>query len=227
MGLATIDHLLTTTRSVRKRLDLSRPVELEVVEKCIELALQAPTGSNLQGWHFMVVTDAEKRKAVSEIYRKAWNAYRGFQQAHPLQWKEDDLRKSQAPRVGDSSRYLFDHLHEVPVQVIPCIDSKLEFAPHLGELAGYPSASSAQLYGSILPAAWSLMLALRSRGLGSAWTTLHLMYEEEAAAVLGIPGNITQCALLPVAYYTGTDFKPAKRLPQREATHWNSWGTRR
>lgn len=113
------------------------------------------------------------------------------------------------------------------MQVIPCIDSKLEFAPHLQELAGYPSASHAQLYGSILPAAWSMMLALRSRGLGSAWTTLHLMYEEEAAVVLGIPSNIAQCALLPIAYYTGTDFKPAKRLSQRDATHWNSWGTRR
>ncbi len=113
------------------------------------------------------------------------------------------------------------------MHIIPCIEAQMDAAPHLSELSGWGAVSMASIYGSILPATWSLMLALRSRGLGSAWTTLHLMYEKEAAAILGIPGQVHQAALLPVAYYMGTDFRPAKRLPARDRTHWNSWGRRR
>jgi nitroreductase len=109
-------------------------------------------------------------------------------------------------------------MHQAPVMIIPCIEGRVENAGVLGQ---------ASIYGSILPAAWSLMLALRARGLGSAWTTLHLMFERDAAALLGVPDNVTQSALLPVAHFSGNDFKPAKRLPAAGRTHWNAWGTRR
>lgn len=214
MDLATVDHLLTTTRSVRKRLDLSRPVPLDVIERCIEIAIQAPTGSNAQNWHFLVVTDAGKRQRLAELYRRAFDAYRTMNTDAP-QLQEGDPRREQTLRIVDSASYLAEHLHEVPVHIVPCV---------LGRVEHGPVVMQASLYGSILPATWSLMLALRSRGLGSAWTTLHLVYEKEAAEVLGIPEHVTQAALLPVAYYKGSDFKPAKRLPVRQFISLDRWG---
>ena len=215
MDLATVDHLLTTTRSVRKRLDFSRPVDLSVVEACISIALQAPTGSNAQGWHFLVVTDAAKRAALADLYRKAFEMYVNAPETMRPGITEDDPRYAQTQRIVDSARYLAERLHEAPVLVIPCVEGRIEQAGVLAQ---------ASIYGSILPSVWSLMLALRSRGLGSAWTTLHLMFERDAAQVLGIPDTITQTALLPIAYFTGSDFKPAKRLPAARCTHWNTWG---
>lgn len=214
MDLASVDHLLTTTRSVRKRLDFSRPVERDVVEKCLAIAMQAPTGSNNQGWHFVVVTDAAKRRALGDLYRKAFALYADPNSGMRVPMPEDDPRFAQTQRIVDSASYLAAHLHEAPVLVIPCIEGRVENAGVLAQ---------ASIYGSILPATWSLMLALRARGLGSAWTTLHLMFEQEAAAALDIPATITQTALLPIAYYTGTDFKPAKRLPAAGRTHWDRW----
>jgi nitroreductase len=212
MDLKTVDHLLTTTRSVRKRLDFTRPVPRDVIEKCLEIALQAPTGSNSQGWHFVVVTDADKRRALADIYRKGWDLYANMPRpAMP----ENDPRASQIVRIVSSAEYLTQHFHEAPVMIVPCIEGRFETQPAFAQ---------ASMYGSILPAVWSLMLALRSRGLGSAWTTIHLMFEKEAAAVLGIPDSVTQAALLPVAYFSGEDFKPAKRLPLRTVTSWNIWG---
>jgi len=217
MDLASVDHLLTTTRSVRKRLDMKRPVDLAVLETCIEIAFKAPTGSNAQGWHMLVVTDADKRAALAKLYKQAFDMYRSMAENAP-QVQEGDPRREQTLRIIDSAAYLTEHLQEAPVHVIPCIEGRVESGPVVFQ---------ASMYGSILPAVWSLMLALRARGLGSAWTTLHLIHEKEAAALLGIPENITQTALLPVAYFTGTDFKPAKRLPARDSTHWNTWGQRR
>ena len=227
MDLAAIDHVLTTTRSVRKRLDLTRPVEPEVIQRCIEIALQAPTGSNLQGWRFMVVTDPGKRAALAQIYGKARQTYYEMQADQPPQLPAGDLRAAQRARVSESSLYLGEHLHEVPVHIIPCIEGRMEEAPHLSHLTEYGTAYHAAIYGSIYPATWSLMLALRARGLGSAWTSLHLMYEKEAAAILGVPDSIIQAALLPVAYFKGTDFKPAKRIPAQELTYWDTWGQQR
>jgi len=212
VDLTTVDHLLTTTRSVRKRLDFARPVERSVIERAIEIAVQAPTGSNLQGWHFLVVTDPTKRAGLAELYRRAWEVYANMQQ--PMD--ETDSRAKQMPRIIDSAAYLKDRLHEIPAMIIPCIEGRFENAPQFAQ---------ASMYGSILPAAWSLMLALRARGVGSAWTSLHLMHEAEAAKLLGIPDSITQAALITVAYYTGSDFKPAKRIPARQRTYWNSWGS--
>jgi nitroreductase len=213
MDLATVDKLLTTTRAVRKRLDLARPVEPEIIERCIEIALQAPSGSNRQGWRFVVITDPDTRAAVAAHYRRSFEAYN--RAGGPTRgYTGDDPRLARATKVRDSAVYLSDHMHEVPVLVIPCIEGRVEHAT---------VSAQAGLYGSILPAAWSFMLALRARGLGSAWTTLHLVYEREVAEILGIPENFTQTALLPVAYYTGDDFQPASRIPAAEVTYWNGW----
>ncbi|MCB8943399.1 MAG: nitroreductase family protein [Ardenticatenaceae bacterium] len=218
MDLATVDKLLTTTRSVRKRLDLSRLVAPEIIEECLDLALQAPTGGNSQGWHFLVVTDADKKARIGELYKQSFSIYaRSREEQVPTKDDSEGIAE-QMGRVVKSAVYLANHMHEVPVMVIPCIEGRVE---KLGLMA------QAGLYGSILPAAWSFMLALRSRGLGTAWTTLHLRYEAEIAAILDIPPHITQAALLPVAYYTGDDFQPAKRIPTAKVTSWDSWGNGR
>jgi nitroreductase len=217
MDLATVDHLLTTTRSVRKRLDFSRPVPPALVQECIDIALQAPTGSNAQGWSFVVVTDAAKRKALADLYRQAFQFYVENPDFRAT-YEPQDLRAKQMPRILDSATYLAEHLHEAPVHVIPCIQGRVEQAGVVGQ---------ASVYGSILPAAWSFMLAARSRGLGTAWTTLHLISEKDAAKLLGIPDDVTQTALLPVAYFTGKDFKPANRVDPRSVTHWDAWGSHR
>jgi len=203
---AMTDHLLATTRSVRKRLDLERPVERAVVLDCLRLAIQAPTASNTQRWRWLVVTDPTKRAGLADLYRQAGGEY--------LREKAASGIEGQTKRVYDSAVYLADHLQEVPVHVIPCI---------LGRVDGVANNQGAGFYGSIIPAAWSFMLALRSRGLGAAWTTLHLHKEKEAAKLLGIPDDVTQVALLPVAYTIGIDFKPAARPPVEMITYWDTW----
>ncbi len=218
MDIEVVDRLLTTTRSVRKRLDLTRPVEPEVIERCIEIAVQAPTGSNRQGWHFVVVTDAAKRAEIGRLYRLSFEVYAQALPASGTRSHQNEQLRNQNQRVRDSAWYLADHMGEVPALILPCVEGRAE---NDGPMA------QASLYGSILPAAWSLMLALRARGIGSAWTTLHLRYEQEVAALLGIPASVTQAALLPAAYYTGEDFKPADRQAPADKTHWNLWGTRR
>jgi nitroreductase len=209
----TPDEVLKTTRSVRKRLDFSRPVEPEVIKECLEIALQAPTGGNSQGWHFVVVTDAEKRQALGDIYRRGWGVYRGSRVGTP---RLDDTPRGQTlQRVIDSSEYLAEHIHEAPVLVIPCIRGRLE---------GKAVFEQAGTWGSIIPAAWSFMLAARARGLGTTWTTVHLFFEQDAAQALGIPyQKYTQAALIPVAYTKGTDFSPAPRESLDTVVHWNQW----
>ena len=209
--LDVTDNLLSTTRAVRKRLDLSRPVERDVISACLELALQAPTGSNRQGWRWIVVTDPVKRQALAEIYRKGAGSYL----TDALAASEAE-GPSQDGRVFDSAHYLAEHLQDVPVHVIACIENAV------GDQGAATSFSG--LYGSIFPAVWSFQLALRSRGLGSCLTTLHLRCADEAAALLGIPEGILQVALLPVAYTLGTDFKPASRPPVDSIVHWDGWG---
>jgi nitroreductase len=211
----TPDELLSTTRSVRKRLDLSRPVPLELVRECLELAVQAPTGGNSQLWHFVVVTDAAKRLALGAIYRKGWELYRGQPGASGRLLAHDPQRAATQQRVLDSANYLAAHMHEVPVLVIPCIRGRTDNAPTVAQ-AGH--------WGSILPAAWSFMLAARARGLGTSWTTVHLFFEQEAATLLGIPyEKMTQAALIPVAYTIGTEFAPAAREPLDRILHLDGW----
>ncbi|MDQ6659947.1 MAG: nitroreductase family protein [Chloroflexota bacterium] len=213
----TPDQLLSTTRAVRKRLDLFRPVEPEIIRECIELAVQAPTGGNSQQWHFVIVTDAEKRKALADLYRKSFNSVYGNAPAESAQRArpQNPERIRTQELVLSSAQYLAEHLHEVPVHLIPCIKGRVD---------GLPSNAQAGIWGSILPAVWSFMLAARARGLGTTWTTLHLTYEKEAADVLGIPyESITQSSLIPVAYTLGTDFQPGPRKPLEQILHWNEW----
>ena len=199
----TPDELLSTTRAVRRRLDLTRPVERALLEECLDLAFQAPTGGNLQGWHFVLVTEPGRKQALADLYRKS---------------KKENDPASVPPehqRVMDASGYLAAHLHEVPVLVIPCIEGRTEDMPFLQQ---------AVTWASILPASWSFMLAARSRGLGTAWTSLHLAYERDAAAVLGIQyDRFMQVALIPVAHTIGTEFKPGPRTPRDQRVHWESW----
>lgn len=208
---AVTDHLLSTTRSVRKRLDLDRPVEREVLLECLRLAVQAPTAGNSQSWRWLVVTDQERRERLAELYRRAGEPY--------LKEKLASESTSQDARVWDSGRYLLEVIHRVPVFVIPCLQGR---PPLQGKAASLGAVSA--FFGSIHPAIWSFQLALRSRGLGSVFTTFHLAYEREAAEILGIPDDVTQTALLPVAYTVGTDFKPAVRPPVEQITYWNGWG---
>jgi len=203
LDLDTVDKLLTTTRAVRKRLDLTRPVELDVVMECLELALQAPTGSNQQTWRWLVVTDPAQRAALSELYTN-------LPPSRP-QTRLGSVAppEEQQARVTDSAGYLMQHMHEVPVLVVPCVED-------VGGAAGWAP--------SIYPAVWSFVLALRSRGLGSVLTTVHLYREAEAAALLGVPDGFVQACLLPVAYFTGDDFRPAVRRPVEEVTYLDRWG---
>lgn len=206
---ATTDELLTTTRAVRKRLDLERPVPRELIAECIDVAQQAPTGGNRQGWGFVVITDETKRARLAELYRRVGADY--------LRKLRDEADHPQTARVYDSAVYLSDVLDRVPVHVIPVIQGRAD---------GQSTVGAASLYGSIIPAAWSFMLAARARGLGSAWTTLHLVHEQEAAELLGIPADYTQVALIPVAFYTGDVFRRAERPPSETITHWDGWTTR-
>lgn len=207
MDIETVDELLSTTRAVRKRLDLTRPVEREVILECLQLAMQAPTASNEQSWRWMVVTDADKRAAIAEIYRSVGEEYL----AHAATTASDP----QTRRVYESAHALTAILADVPVHVIPCIQGRID---------GSNLLVAASAWASIIPAGWSFLLALRSRGLGSVWTTLHLAKEREVAELLGIPDTVTQAALFPVAYTVGTDFKPAARPPAETVTSWNTWG---
>jgi nitroreductase len=207
MDIATVDELLTTTRSVRKRLDLTRPVGRDVILECIQLAMQAPTASNAQDWRWLVITDADKRAAIADIYRRIGAQY------IPLAAK--NASDPQTQRVYANALSFTETLAQVPVYVIPCLQQSIDESDRL---------AAASAWASIIPAGWSFLLALRSRGLGSVWTTMHLAREQEVAEVLGIPPTVTQAALFPVAYTIGTGFRPAARPPAETITYWDSWG---
>jgi nitroreductase len=205
------DELLTTTRSVRKRLDLDRPVPIELVRECLEVALQAPTGSNEQGWHWIVVTDPDRRRAIGEHYKRSYDTYRASRDRRLAQLSAE--RQAVGARVKTSADHLAERMGDVPVLVLACISIG-------GDL---PPGNQAGLWGSLLPAAWSYQLAARARGLGTAWTTLHLRYEKEIAELLGIPAGVHQGVLLPTAYYTGETFRPAPREPLDTVLHLETW----
>ncbi len=208
----TPDELLTTTRSVRKRLDLTRPVPLDVVKECLEIALQAPNGGMREGWHWIVVTDPHARAQIGEFYRRSTEGYLANAAADPDRGAA--IGSEAMARVTSSTAYLAEHMGQVPVHVIPCIT--VRSAWQAGE-------SQAGLWGSLLPAAWSYMLACRAKGLGTAWTTLHLQYETEIARLLGLPDDIRQGVLIPTAYYTGSVFRPAARRPLADVLHVDHW----
>ena len=212
----TPDELLTTTRAVRKRLDLNRPVEREIIQECISIAQQAPTGGNKQDWHFVVVTDQGLRAGLGRLYRKGSEEY--FSAPAPAKGTASQDSKHRIPtqaRVRDSAAFLAEHIDEVPVHVIPCISGRTD---------GWSAGTQAGKWASIIPAAWSFMLAARARGLGTTITTFHLRYEEKAARLLGIPfKEVMQAALMPVAYTKSVDFKPAQREPVERMIHWDRW----
>jgi len=207
----TVDEVLRTTRSVRKRLDFDKPVPRDVLMECLELALQAPTGSNSQGWQWVFVEDADTKKAIGDVYLATASGY--LSSPAP---EYDDSRGERMAKVRDSATYLAEHMHQAPVLLIPCISGREESSPIGG----------VSFWASLFPAVWSFCLALRSRGLGSCWTTLHLLDdgERKVADILGIPyDEYSQGGLFPIAYTKGTDFRPAKRLPADSLTHWNGW----
>jgi nitroreductase len=206
------DELLSTTRVVRKRLDFSRPVERDVLLECLDLAVQAPTASNRQEWHWIFVTDPAIKKRLGELYASDEGEYVA------LPWpdlQDGDVRAAHSAAVSTSAQYLRENMHEAPVLLVPC---------HLGRVDNAPIATQAALWGSLFPAIWNLFLALRTRGLGAAWTSVHLRHEREAADLLGIPfEQYTQGGLFPIAYTQGTNFSPAARRPLTEIVHWNHW----
>jgi len=205
------DELLTTTRTVRKRLDFDRPVPRQLIEECIEIALQAPTGGLKQNWHWIVIGDPAVKAAVAGIYRDCYLSENGARR----HTKDHDVT-DQLAKVLESGAYLADNMARTPWLVIVAGTGRVLESPTVRE--------QSRFWGSMLPAMWSFMLAARARGLGCAWTTTHLMREEEVARLLGIPyPEVTQCGLFPVAYSVGTDFKKASRLPASQVTHWDRW----
>jgi nitroreductase len=207
--------VLTTTRAVRKRLDFSRPVEDEVIRECVATAMQAPSGSNLMTMQFVVVKDADKREAIGEIYKQCWAIYSSMPFFAGAIKKEGESEQAQQDRVVDSATYLSEHMAEAPALVIGCT---------AGRVDGAPAMMSASSMGNILPGMWSFMLAARARGLGTAWTTISLMMEQEVADIVGIPfDDIQQACLTPLAYTIGTDFKPAMRPEPDTIIHWDTW----
>lgn len=212
----TADQVLTTTRAVRKRLDYDRPVERELIEECLTIAVQAPTGSNRQDWQYVVIGDPETRAAIAEHYRVSFAAYAST----PMPSRQSDdssgAAAQQLSKVRSSAQYLADTMHLAPYLLIPVAKGRAERLKTTEHQAGF--------WGSAIPALWSFMLAARVRGLGTAWTTLHLTYEKEVAEIIGLPyDRYTQVALTPIAYTKGTDFKPAERDPVAAVTHWDRW----
>ena len=211
------DHVLKTTRSVRLRLDFERPIEPAAIEECLEIALQAPTASNSQQWQWVVITEPDKVAAVAEVYRKSFNVLAARPPEERPSYGADDSRTQQSEKVTRSATWLAEQMHRCPALLLACINGRVE---------DQGAMMQAGVYGSILPGAWSFMLAARARGIGMAWTTLHIRHEDEVAALLGIPADVTQAALFPMAYFTGEDFQPAPRVPLKEVVHWNSWNQR-
>ncbi|MFI1377639.1 nitroreductase family protein [Streptomyces longwoodensis] len=219
-GELTGVELLTTTRSVRRRLDFERPVDIRLVYAALSDALQAPNGSNEQPWQWIVVTEADKRRRLAECYRRS---ARPYLEAMADQAAEEPERAG----VWRASAYLAEHLHRVPVLVVPCLslspDDLEDRFRKLGLPAPVDHVAHSVYYGSVWPAMWSLMLALRLRGLACAVTALHLARAQEAAEILHLPDHVTQAGLLAVAYPKGKSFRPAPRKSVREVVHHDSW----
>lgn len=212
----TPDELLSTTRAVRKRLDLTRPVPDDVVRECVSLALQAPSGSNNITMQFVVVRDATKRGAIGKLYGEAWEIYRELPSFAAKHVRDTEAELAQQARVLDSAQYLAAHMGEAPVLVIACTNA--------GRLDSGPAMVAASSLANILPATWSFMLAARARGLGTSWTTIHLFKEKEVADIIGIPyDSVQQVCLFPLAYTRGTDFRPAARPAPDAVIHWDTW----
>jgi nitroreductase len=210
MDTAVTDHLLSTTRAVRRKLDLDRPVDPQVILECLRIAVQAPTTGSTQTWRWLVVDDQTTRSAIGELFREVGNDYL----RRKVEAAGADAERPAFQRAVASAQHLVDVIDRVPVFVIPCVIGRPEGGNDLLSV----------FYGGIFPAVWNLQLAMRTRGLGSTLTTYHLEREAEAAAILDIPDDVTQVGLLPVGYITTDDFRPGPRLPVDEITYINRWG---
>lgn len=210
------DELLSTTRAVRHRLDFSRPVPWRLIEECVDLAVQAPTGRNRQRWHFVVVTDARRRDALADVFRRAVAVVDPG--ASPLSRRDAQRmtidRRSMA-RVASGFQHLYDNIHRIPAIVVPCVEGRTD---------GASALTQSMTWGSILPAVWSFMLAARARGLGTVWTTAQGPLEREMAQILGVPyDEVMLAAFIPLAFTLGTDFRPAPRIPRDQVLHRDRW----
>jgi nitroreductase len=205
------DDLLSTTRAVRQRLDLDREVPRDLVRECVAMALQAPSGSNVVTMGFVVVTDAATRAAVGEVYGQVYARYKASP-GYPLnQPAASDAERAQQERVARSADFLGENMGRAPVLV-------------LAVNRGRDRASAAAGLGNVLPGTWSFMLAARARGLGTAWTSMHLARERDVADILGIPyDTVAQAVLTPLAFTRGTEFRPASRPDPDEVIHWDRW----
>lgn len=210
------DELLTTTRAVRKRLDLTRPVADDLIRECVAAAMQAPSGSNRMTMQFVVVRDRDKRQAIGQIYRQCYERYRSLDGVYIGSIdKGSDRANAQQARSAASADHLAEHMGDAPALVIPCTGGRTD---------GLPGSLAAGMLGNVLPATWSFMLAARARGLGTCWTTLHLAREREVAEIVGIPyDEVQQVCLSPVAHTVGTDFRPADRPEPETIIHWDTW----
>ncbi len=204
LDVASVDWALSTTRSVRRRIDWDRPVEPDVIETCIDVATQAPTGRDAEAWRFLVLTEPEPKLAVAECYRRATAMFR----------ERAPEGSGPKPAVLEQA----ERLHQMPALILVCSEGRADASN---------TALQVAFYGSVLPAAWSLMVALRAREIGATWTTLLLLHEEEIARALGIPDGVTQTVLLPVGYMKDARLRPTARRPAAEVTYWNTWGARR
>jgi nitroreductase len=209
-----IDYLLTSTRAVRKSLDLDAPVDPNDLRDCLRIAFQAANGSNRQSWRWLVIRDPGLRSEIGRYYREAYMSMTGKKEigggSPPSQTPEG--------RLLASAEWLVEHLAEAPVHVIPC------YEPYLPRFADDEAFQKATLYGSIFPAVWNFQLALHSRGYGSCVTTMHLMRERQVRALLDIPETYAQGCLLPVGRLPkGRTFKPAPRRPVEEVVAVDGW----
>lgn len=211
------DELLSTTRAVRKRLDFDRPVEDQVIRECVDMAMQSPSGSNNMTMQFVVVRDPAKRAALGEIYKQCYGIYSSMDGVYIRSIdKGDEMSNAQQQRSADSADFLGEHMGDAPALIIPCSAA--------GRVDGVAAMMSASMMANVVPAMWSFMLAARARGLGTCWTTVHLMMEQQAADVLGIPfDSVQQVCLSPLAYTKGTEFKPAARPHADSIIHWDAW----
>ena len=211
------DELLSTTRAVRKRLDFDRPVPDDLIRECVGLAMQSPSGSNNPTMQFVVVRDPQKKRAVGEIYRQCFAMYKTWDGIYIGSIDKGSVEANeQQARSASSADMLGERMGDAPALVIACTVG--------GRADGLPGSMGATIFGNILPAMWSFMLAARARGLGTCWTTLHLFQEQAVADVLGIPfDTVQQACLSPVAFTKGTDFKPAARPAADSIIHWDQW----
>ena len=211
------DQLLNTTRAVRKRLDFTRLVPDDLIRECVAVAMQSPSGSNNMTMQFVIVRDPAKRQAIGDVYRQCYTIYQSLDGIYIRSIdKGEQSAQAQQVRSADSADYLGDHMGDAPVLVLACNAG--------ARVDGASAMMAASMLGNVIPATWSFMLAARARGLGTAWTTVHLMMEQQVADIVGIPfDSVQQVCLSPLAYTVGTDFKPAARPAPDSIIHWDTW----